>query len=358
MSALKNKLIGKILIIKPSSLGDIFHCFAAVTLLHQTFPEAEFDWFVRPEFEEAIAYSPVKISRIIHFPRRRLGKVKSFLPAFLEAVNELRRKKYDLIVDFQGLLRSAVFTSLGRSSRTVGFALPREAAARLAYTQKVRIPQECVHAVDRNLALAEAVTGRKAALPLPPLPPVERFDRRLQTVFREHDIDSRDKLIGMIPGARWDSKRWPPAFFAAVATALLAENPDWKILLIGAPEDRALAQQIVSLASDRRLIAIAGETSVGEMIEAIRHCRFIISNDSGPIHAASALKKTVFAVFGPTDPDKTGPYGDFHHIFQRNLSCIKCLKKACPAGSYQCHDLDLSELINTLSNYMKNGEIR
>lgn len=356
MSKLENQKPDKLLIIKPSSLGDIFHCFPAVALLHEAFPEAQFDWFVRPEFEEALAYSPVKISRVIHFPRRRLGKVKSFLPAFLKAVNELRREKYDLILDFQGLLRSAVFASLGRSARTAGFALPREAAARLAYTEKVRIPETCVHAVDRNLALAEAVTGRKFRPPPPPLPQVEKFAAQIQYLFRARGIGPEDRLLGMIPGARWDSKRWPSDFFADVATGFLAGKPDWKVLILGAPEDRLPGRQIASRAADERVITLAGTTGVGEMIEALRQCRFIFSNDSGPIHAAAALGKTVFALFGPTDPEKTGPYGNFHHILQRRLECIKCLRKTCPSGSYQCHNLDIPELIGTLNDYLKTGE--
>ena len=355
MITLKNKNIGKILIVKPSSLGDIFHCFAAVTLLHKAFPEAQFDWFVRPELEEAIAYSPVKINRTIHFPRRHLGKVKSFLPAFLKVVSDLRKEKYDLIVDFQGLLRSAIFARLSRSAQTIGFALPKEAAARLAYTNRVHIPDERVHAVDRNLALAEAITGLKAPEQMPPLPQVAEFNKRLQIIFKEYHINPDDKLMGMIPGARWDSKRWPPDFFADVANGFLAKNPDFKVLIIGAPSDRILSKQIISTAANKRIISIAGNTSVGEMIEAIRYCRFIFSNDSGPIHIAAAIQKKVFALFGPTDPGKTGPYGNSHHIFQRDLNCMKCLKRICPTGSYQCHNLDISKLVDTLDNYIKSG---
>ncbi|MFA6715447.1 MAG: lipopolysaccharide heptosyltransferase II [Victivallaceae bacterium] len=356
MTCLKNKKIDKILIVKPSSLGDIFHCFPAAALLRDAFPEAQFDWFIRPELKDALLYSPVKINRVINFPRRRMNKVKSFLPAFLEVINDLRKEKYDLIVDFQGLLRSAIFTSLCRSSQTVGFALPRESAARLAYRKKISIPPKCVHAVDRNIALAEAITGLKAPATLPALPEVKEFREPLSAILKKHNINTGDKLLGMIPGARWNSKRWPPEFFAGIAKAFLAENPEWKILIIGAPDDRVIAERIINSAACENLVSIAGDTSVGEMIEAIRRCRFIFSNDSGPVHVAAAFSKTVFAVFGPTDPAKTGPYGDFHYIFQNKLKCIKCLKRDCPDGSYSCHNLDISKLTGTLNDYLKSGE--
>ena len=356
MTGLKNKKINKILIIKPSSLGDIFHSFAAVSLLHKAFPDAQFDWFVRPEFAEAIAYCPININRVINFPHHRRAKIKGFLPTFIKVVNDLRKEKYDLIIDFQGLMRSAIFTSLSRSSQTIGFASPKESAARLAYSQKIDIPNKCVHAVDRNIALAEAISGLKAPKKMPELAQVDKFKEQIRKILKKHNITPSDKLMGIIPVARWESKCWPPEFFAEVAVKFLDKHPDYKVLIIGSPSDRESAKKIISAASNDRIISITGDTSIGEMIEAIRHCQFIFSNDSGPMHIAAALQKTVFAMFGPTDPDKTGPYGDFHHIFQRDLECIKCLKRTCPISSYLCHDLDISKLLSKLDNYIKNGE--
>lgn len=356
MTGLKNKKIKKILIVKPSSLGDIFHSFAAVALLHKAFPSAQLDWFVRPEFKEAIAYCPVKINRVILFPHHRRAKIKGFLPTFIKVINDLRKEKYDLIIDFQGLMRSAIFTSLSRSSQTIGFALPKEPAARLAYSKKISIPKECIHAVDRNVSLVETITGLKASEEIPELAQADKFKEQIEIILKKHSIAPDDKLMGIIPGARWESKCWPPDFFAEVAKKFLDNHPDYKVLIIGAPNDRDSAKKIISQASNERVISIAGDTGIGEMIEAIRHCQFIFSNDSGPVHIAAALKKNVFALFGPTDPDKTGPYGDFHHIFQREIECIKCLKRTCPKSSYSCHDIDISKLINTLDNFIKNGE--
>lgn len=356
MTGLKNKKINKILIIKPSSLGDIFHSFAAIPLLQEAFPNAEFDWFVRPEFKNAIDYCPIKINRIINFPHHRRAKVKGFLPTFIKVINDLRKEKYDLIIDFQGLMRSAIFTSLSRSSETVGFAKPKESLASLAYTHKIVIPKDCVHAVDRYIALSEAVTGLKAPKKMPELAQVDKFKEQIAIILKKHNISHDDKLMGIIPGARWESKCWPPDFFAETAMKFLEKHPDYKVLVIGAPGDCVSAEKIIAKAENKNIISITGDTSVGEMIEAIRRCEFLLSNDSGPIHIAAALQKTVFALFGPTDPDKTGPYGDFHHISQRELECIKCLKRTCPKGSYSCHDLDISKLISKLDNYIKNGE--
>ena len=356
MTCLKNKKIDKILIVKPSSLGDIFHSFPAVAILQKAFPSAKFDWFVRPEFKDAIAYCPVEINRIINFPRTRLRKFREFLKTFSEVRDDLQKEKYDLVVDFQGLMRSGFFTSLCRATETAGFAKPKESLAKLAYTHKINIPKESVHAVDRNIALAEAITGLKAPEQIAVLPQLDKFKDPLDIILQEHNINPEDKLLGLIPGARWKSKCWPPEFFAEIAEKFLLNHPDYKILIIGAPSDQVAAERIIALALNDSVVSIAGDTSIGEMVEAIRRCEFIFSNDSGPIHIAAALQKTVFALFGPTDPDKTGPYGDFHYIFQAKLECVKCLKRTCPTNSYSCHDLDISKLVTTLDNYIKNGD--
>ena len=358
MTDFKNKKINKILIVKPSSLGDIFHSFPAVSLLHKAFPNATFDWFVRPEFQDAVDYCPITINRKIIFPRTKIKKFKNFTKTFIKVRNDLRQEKYDLIVDFQGLMRSAFFSSLCHSSEIVGFAKPKESLATWAYAHKIDLPKEAVHAVDRNIALVEAITGQKAPKQMPALAQVNKFKEKIEIILKKHNINPEDKLMGIIPGARWTSKTWPPEFFAKIAAKFIEKQAQYKVLIIGAPSDRAAAEKIISLTSNDRVISIVGDTSVGEMIEAIRHCDFIFSNDSGPIHIAAALHKSVFALFGPTDPDKTGPYGDCHKIFQAKIDCIKCLKRTCPMDdSYSCHNLDISKLITTLDNYIKNGEV-
>ena len=113
--------VKRILIIKPSSLGDIFHAFPAVARLHELFPNAEFDWLVHPAFADALDYSPVPVKRKIIFRRRELGKISTMLPAMVELIRELRENTYDYIFDFQGLFRSAFFARMAKG-RVVGFS--------------------------------------------------------------------------------------------------------------------------------------------------------------------------------------------------------------------------------------------
>ncbi|MCP3965446.1 MAG: lipopolysaccharide heptosyltransferase II [Lentisphaerae bacterium] len=355
MALLKKESIKKILVIKPSSLGDIFHCFPAVWLLRQAYPEAEIDWFVRPEFRDALAYCPVTLNKVINFPRKELGKLRSFLPAMKRTMRLLRVEKYDLVVDFQGLLRSAIFTSLARASLTAGFARPKEKISKYSYKVKVEVGADKVHAVDRNIALVEMLTGVQSDGRLPDLPEVKANGKGMAVILNKYGISKEDKILGIVTGARWESKCWAPEFFAGIAEKFIQQQPDYKVMLIGSPTDCEGAELILKQVNNPQLISIVGETSVGEMIEAIRRCEFILSNDSGPVHIAAALKKSVFGLFGPTSPEKTGPYGNFHHIFQRDLPCIKCLKRICPLNTYECHNLNKQEILNQLLEFSNKG---
>ena len=120
--------VKRILVIKPSSLGDILHVFPALAELRIHCPEATLDFLIHPAFADILDYSPFPVSERILFERKRMGRVSTMVPEFLKLVRELRRKKYDLVIDFQGLTRSALFASLTRGGPVVGFAQTRETA--------------------------------------------------------------------------------------------------------------------------------------------------------------------------------------------------------------------------------------
>lgn len=330
----------RILVIKPSSLGDIFHVFPALNFLRRVWPEAEFDFLVNPLYSGVLDFSPVPISRKILFERKKLGRLLTFLPAFLRLWRDIRSEKYDLVIDFQGLFRSAFCAFLARGGVRCGFAEPREAAAARFYDRRYEVPSG-LHAVKRCLALAEAVAGEKhtdADLELT-LPSSERAAVRAEILLEKKHLDRGFRLIGVIPGARWSSKRFPPEFFAAVITHCVMQRPDWRFVLLGGNADVPVCRRIVSLVPEGAAASLAGKTDFPAMIELLRRCDAVMTNDSGPSHAAAALGKTIFAFFGPTDPERTGPFGKEVSVFQNDsLDCVKCLKRKC--GNRLCQNLD------------------
>ena len=346
----------KVLIVKPSSLGDIFHVFPAIAILTAAHPDVEIDWLVHPAFADVLKYCP-NIRRIIFFRRKELGSVKTFLPHFLKLFTEIRQKRYDLVVDFQGLFRSALFAWLARCRRIAGFASPKEPAAKFFYTERIIVPDSALHAVDKNLSMMRQLLNSENTIANPFLQPVKAFSEKAEKLLRESGVAPSDRVVGIIPGARWQSKCWPPAFFAEIIAAVSRLHPELKFLILGSEADSQPSNEIIKSAAAAGIISLTGKTGIGELVETIRRCEFIISNDSGPIHIAAAMNKTVFAFFGPTDPAKTGPYGDKHYIFQADLPCIKCLKRKCPRGTFECHKLEFDKIMDKLKHFINNGAV-
>lgn len=353
------KSTSDILIVKPSSLGDIFHTFPAVALLRKHHPNAQIDWLVNPEFADAIDFCPSKIRRKIIFPRRELARFSKFCGAFLRLTRQLRAERYQMVIDFQGLFRSAFFGWLCKTKHQIGFANPKEFSAKLFY-HRIFIPESSAdHAIERNLSLAKQLLKNNdtPAMPELTLMPVPRFTEAVNQHFSNLKINADDLLIAVTPGARWESKCWPPEFFANVIAKTAQVAKEAKFLILGSNAERLAAQQVMEQVPGVKIVSLAGETSIGELIEIIRRCQVLISNDSGPIHIAAAAQVPVFAFFGPTDPDLTGPYGADNQVFQAEVECLKCFERKCPGKGSICQSLNAEEVSDSLINHLKNKDL-
>lgn len=334
-----DKDVRRILIVKPSSLGDIFHVFPAVARLHELFPGAKFDWLVNPTFAEAVDYSPAPIDRKIIFPRRELSRLNTMLPAFLELARQLRQEPYDYVFDFQGLFRSALFARIARG-RVVGFARPREPVARCFYHHTCKVNLR-LHAVRRNQLLIERFFGTGAMRTRFQLPSNPVNARQLDAKLERLGLSADAPIVGVSPGARWTSKMFPADLFADVIRLTAEKHPEMSFVLMGAPADQKLAETIRHLANTPNVYSLAGSTNLGELVELINRCQAMLANDSGPVHIAAAAGVPVVCFYGPTNPNLTGPFGDIHTIFQRNdLACIKCMHRQCSLVTTECHNID------------------
>ncbi len=345
-----------ILIIKPSSLGDIFHVFPAIEMLRRHWPGAKIDWLVRSEFIPALQFYP-HIRRTIEFPRKQLGFRLSFPSALKRLIKDLRAEEYDMVIDFQGLFRSAFFTRCARTGNRIGFASPREKIAGLFYNHKLAIPMHSIHALEKNIQLVCALTGEPFEVLKPELIPPPQIKKSVDALLDGFG-GKPENTLGIIPGARWPSKRWEPEFFAKTVEKLHRESPDMHFLIIGGADDAEASEFICRHAPANRIKSLTGQTGIGELIEVINRCRALLSGDSGPIHIAAALDRKVFALFGPTDPERTGPYGGNHTIFQLPLDCIMCLKRECPINTLDCHNIEPSNVAAAICQTFNNGETK
>jgi heptosyltransferase-1 len=232
---------------------------------------------------------------------------------------QLKKENFDLVVDLQGLLRSGILTAATSAPVRVGFAEAREGSS-FFYTHKVEGGRN-IHAVDRYLKIADFlgcdITDIRFPFPLD--------NQSSSSIFHPSSLipHSSEGYAVIVPGARWKTKKWPPEKFGELSMML-----PMKTVIVGSKSDINIANEIVNL-SKGNAISLAGKTDLKELLEVMRGARFVVSNDSGPMHIAAALCIPVFAIFGPTDPIKTGPYGEGHAVIRGDIPCAPCFKRTC-----------------------------
>jgi len=307
----------KILIVKPSSLGDVVHSLPFLNAMRHCFPKAEIHWVIAKGLEGLLEqHSMVAKCIVINKDLwKKISRAGYTVAEIRQLYRRLRSERYDLVVDLQGLLRSGLITLATHAPERVGFAEARE-GSRLFYTTKVRGGRD-LHAVERYMKVAAELGCPKNEGILPfPLP--RRANDRMMRVKAE-----LQEYAVIVPGARWRTKIWPAEYFGKVAARLPVRS-----VVIGGSGDRGIAEEVVSFSSGHAL-SLAGETDLSELIELLRGARVVITNDSGPMHIAAALNIPVIAVFGPTSPALTGPYGKGHVILQSKEACAPCFKRKC-----------------------------
>jgi len=324
----------KFLILKPSSLGDVIHAFPVVSSIADQVPGAVIDWVVRPEYAELVrAHSAVH--EIFLFERDRWSKWSRLLttiPEGIGLIRSLRRERYDAVLDLQGLFRSALIAFLSGAGERIGFANAREGAP-FFYHRKVEVPEESIHAVDRYGLVLKALKIDHplddAGLRIPP-----EVDASLGELLSGEEGLSGAPLVVLNPNARWETKKWLPERFAELADRLI-QSLGVAVVLVGSPGDVSGVAGIVSQVKGR-VVNLAGRTSLLQLAALLKRADLMVTCDSGPMHLAAAMGTKVLALFGPTDPVRTGPYGPGHQVVRHELDCLSCLKRSCPLGTEAC----------------------
>jgi heptosyltransferase-1 len=307
----------KILVVKPSSLGDVVHSLPFLNALKMRYPEAEVHWVIARGLEGLLEGHPL-IDRLIVINKdqwKNLAKAGGTAREIAQLFKTLRRECYDIAVDLQGLLRSGIITMATGASVRIGFQEARE-GSRFFYNRKVCGGKE-IHAVDRYLKVAAALDCAVSEV-LFPFPLAKRKNGDAVRI-----AESLGKYAAIVPGARWATKVWPAQNFGRIAASL-----PWRSIVIGGRADVEKAERVVR-ESDGRAVSLAGKTDLGELIEIMRNAVLVISNDSGPMHIAAGFNVPVVAIFGPTSPERTGPYGKGHIIVRSGEVCVPCFRKRC-----------------------------
>jgi heptosyltransferase-1 len=349
---LRSRDFRKVLLIKLSALGDVVHTIPLLNKLRRRYPAARLDWLVTPAIGELLAHNPA-ISNVIEFARDERSAPWRLTPYVSAArlVATLRAAEYDLVLDLQGQLRSAVFAFASGAPVRIGFdkpradvwqALPRKIpdqarkhawrgareASWLAYTDHIPLPTLDVHPVERYLGVGPMLGLDDDAADFTfPIPQEARS--RIDALFDYYGIATA-KLLVMAPGTVWETKEWRRDGFAEVARHFLRKG--FAVTLIGSDHERALCDAVGKLAPGA--VNLAGETTLSELAALISRAAICVSNDSGPMHLAVALGRPVVSVFGPTDPVWAGPYRRDGAVLRAELPCSPCYLRQLSQCNY------------------------
>ena len=326
--------IKSILLIKPSSLGDIVHGLSVLKPFREKWPDAKISWLVKDIYAEILLGNPY-IDELI------LLKKSSLTTSILAFRRRLLQGRFDLAVDLQGLFRSGLISYLSGAPIRAGFRNARELAP-LFYTHKIDTPIS-LHAVDRNLQIA-AFLGCESREIQFSLNITQKALSEVSDFLYKNHLNTKKTLIVLAPGGRWEKKRWPAELFSQLGI-LLKQELQAGIILIGNTLEENLIDEIEG--KNKNIYTRAVGFPLSQLTALLSKADVMITNDSGPMHIAAAVGTPTVALFGPTDPKKTGPYSKGNVVIQKNVECIPCFRKPCIYNNYVCMEsISVEEVFN------------
>lgn len=328
-----DRKVERILIIRFSSLGDIVLTTPVIDALKGAFPAAEISFLTKVKYRDLLQADP-RITRLVEFDSG--GKHRG-TGGLMKLISELRSGDFDLLVDLHSNLRSFLVRHLVRSKTKIRYR--KRWWFRFLMVHCKFLKTKPLHTVDSYLTALRPL-GVKPEQRLPTVYPAEDDLQFTENFLLERNVKKDDIVIGVHPGAKWESKRWEPKKFAQVCRALI-DRLRVKIVLFGEAGEEELVHQVASELPEPSTIRAVG-LSLGQLTALLGRCDCLISNDSGPMHLASALRVPVVAIFGPTHP-KLGfaPLGPKAVVLCANAECSPCSlhgEKRCRKQSRLCMD--------------------
>lgn len=320
-----------ILIVKLSAIGDVIHALPSLATLRRLYPNAHITWVVEEAAADLVRNHPclnsVLVSRRKTWGRELLsGRLKQPIQEMRSFIKKLRERDYDIVIDFHGLFKSSMIVFLSRAKRKLGYDSLQELSG-LFLNEK--IPEDMdKHAVDRYLDLPHYL-GAKTDNAEFILPSSKEAEERIIKWMKAHHLEDK-KFIAINSVAYWETKLWSDEKFACLAD-MIYHQLNMKVVFTG--EKKEPIEKITSLMTAEN-INLGGETTLPELACLYQRACLLITTDSGPMHLAAAMGIPVIALFGPTDPARTGPYGLGHTVIRTEMPCSPCFLKKC--STKQC----------------------
>jgi heptosyltransferase-1 len=346
IASLRRRDFRRILLIKLSAVGDVVHTFPVLNRLRRHYPAARIDWVVKPAIAELIRHHPAIDNVVLyadHVSSHPWPSAWAIAAAARRLISELRSARYELVIDLQGQLRTAVLALISGAPLRVGFDRPRAQVWRaserkisslarehawqgaregswLAYTHRLSIPTLDMHAVDRYLRFGSMLGLTEDGVDFSFVIPEGSVSRANHLLDQHFGGIDNSGLAVIAPGTVWATKHWSSAGFAEVARHLMRKK--LAVVLIGSKGEHAVCKRVADMAPGA--VNLAGATSLSELAAVMRRAMICVTNDSGPMHLAVALNRPVVSIFGPTDSLWIGPYQRPDSVVSAALACSPC----------------------------------
>ena len=330
-----------ILIVKLSAIGDVIHTLPAANSIRAHYPKAHITWLVEAAAADLVVGHRVLDRVIVSHRKRWLRELKGprrRQEAFAEIRrfwHDLRDTRYDLVIDFQALLKSAMLVYLARGRRKIGFdkGMQHQEHSYLFLNERIPPVDMEMHALDRGLMLLGAI-GIETRDVVYDIPDTIDDHRQVRALLGERGIDGSRPLVAVNPVALWETKLWLNDRFAALADRLVGEL-GVDLVFTGGPGDgptiAAIRGMMHAPAAD-----LSGRTTLTMLAALYRQAALLVTTDTGPMHLAAAVDTKVVALFGPTAPWRTGPYGNGHRVVRTAPPCSPCFKRQCDVYRCRC----------------------
>lgn len=320
-----------IVVIQTAFIGDAVLTLPLVQVVRKKYPGSKVDIVVTPRSKDLFVNHP-DIREVIAFDKR--GKDRA-IGGLLRLAKQLQSRSYDLALVPHRSLRSAALALLAGIPRRIGF---RKSAGRLLLTATATFHKE-LHEIDRNLSLLELLSIGPILRELPRLYPSEGDQKKVDRLLIELEVGNPEKLVAIAPGTIWNTKRWPKERFASLAVNF--DEAGFEVVLIGGTEDEGICNEIRTLSKSSLVHDASGALTLLQSAELIRRCRLLVSNDSAPMHLATAVGTPVVAIFGATVPAfGFGPTGPLDVVVEtQGLKCRPCSihgGEKCPIKTFEC----------------------
>jgi lipopolysaccharide heptosyltransferase I len=348
-----------ILIVKLSAIGDVVHTLPALNAIRKSFPQARITWLVEEAAAGLLEGHPA-LDHVIVSRRKswikgmRTPQRRRHLKALVAFMLKLRRCRYDVVFDFQASIKGAVLIAMVRGRRKIGFGrgLEHQELSYLVLNERIPAVSMEIHALDRGLLLLRAV-GIQCHNIEYRLPITAEHQRRADRLLADQELAGRG-FVAINPMAQWETKLWDQDKFAQAADRVGSQF-GLAVVFTGGPEDVSYVHAIQDQMTTESINA-AGRTDLLTLAALLQRAEAMITTDTGPMHIAAAVGTPTVALFGPTAPWRTGPYGEGHRIIRAHRACSPCFQRRCPDAAACMASISVEQVVSATRDLLTIGK--